>query len=287
VSGFSGEFESEGMKKHLRELKPNRFEDLVAMNALYRPGPMDYIPEFIARKNGKKKVIYDLPMMEEYLSETYGITVYQEQVMLLSRLLANFTRGESDTLRKAMGKKNEALMFELKERFVGGCLANPRFVKECRQVQKNPEEVIEKIWKDWEAFASYAFNKSHSVSYAYVAYQTGYLKANYPAEFMAANLSRNLNHITEITKFMQECKRMRLNVLGPDVNESFVKFTVTRRGDIRFGMAAVKGVGEGAVNDIIAAREKNGDFKDIFDFAERVNLQFLRRKAGTEPEAET
>jgi len=272
------QFESEGMKKHLRDLKPNRFEDLVAMNALYRPGPMDYIPEFIARKNGKKKVIYDLPMMEEYLSETYGITVYQEQVMLLSRLLANFTRGESDTLRKAMGKKNEALMFELKERFVGGCLANPRFVKECRQVQKNPEEVIEKIWKDWEAFASYAFNKSHSVSYAYVAYQTGYLKANYPAEFMAANLSRNLNHITEITKFMQECKRMRLNVVQIHVNESFVKFTVTRRGDIRFGMAAVKGVGEGAVNDIIAAREKNGDFKDIFDFAERVNLQSVNKR---------
>ncbi len=272
------QFESEGMKKHLRDLKPNRFEDLVAMNALYRPGPMDYIPEYINRKNGRKKVEYDLPMMEEYLSETYGITVYQEQVMLLSRLLANFTRGESDTLRKAMGKKNEALMFKLKERFVGGCLSNPRFMEECGQVHKNPEEVIEKIWKDWEAFASYAFNKSHSVCYAYISYQTGYLKANYPAEFMAANLSRNLNHITEITKFMQECKRMNLHVLSPDVNESFVKFTVNRKGDIRFGMGAVKGVGEGAVNDMIAARQKEGDFRDIFDFAERINLQSVNKR---------
>lgn len=272
------QFESEGMKKHLRELKPNRFEDLVAMNALYRPGPMDYIPEFIARKNGKKRVEYDLPMMEKYLSETYGITVYQEQVMLLSRLLANFTRGESDTLRKAMGKKIEALMAKLKERFVEGCLTNPRFVEECHQVNKVAREVIEKIWGDWESFASYAFNKSHSVCYAYVAYQTGYLKAHYPAEFMAANLSRNLSHITEITKFMQECKRMKLNVLGPDINESFVKFTVNRHGDIRFGMAAVKGVGEGVVNDIVAEREKGGEYRDIFDFAERVNLQSVNRK---------
>lgn len=272
------QFESEGMKKHLRELKPNRFEDLVAMNALYRPGPMDYIPEFIARKNGKKKVEYDLPMMEEYLSETYGITVYQEQVMLLSRLLANFTRGESDTLRKAMGKKMEALMAKLKERFVEGCTGNPRFIEECRQVNKVPKELIEKIWGDWESFASYAFNKSHSVCYAHVAYQTGYLKAHYPAEFMAANLSRNLSHITEITKFMQECQRMKLNVKGPDINESYVKFTVNRRGDIRFGMAAVKGVGEGVVNDIVAERKKGGDFRDIFDFAERVNLQSVNKK---------
>lgn len=272
------QFESEGMKKHLRELKPNRFEDLVAMNALYRPGPMDYIPEFIARKNGRKQVEYDLPMMELYLSETYGITVYQEQVMLLSRLLANFTRGESDTLRKAMGKKIESLMFKLKERFVEGCMTNPRFIGECEMVSKKPEDVIEKIWKDWESFASYAFNKSHSVCYAYVAYQTGYLKAHYPAEFMAANLSRNLNHITEITKFMQECKRMKMNVLGPDVNESFVKFTVNKKGDIRFGMGAIKGVGEGAVNDIITARQKEGDFTDIFDFAERVNLQSVNKR---------
>lgn len=272
------QFESDGMKKYLRELKPNRFEDLVAMNALYRPGPMDYIPEYISRKHGRKKVEFDLPMMEKYLSETYGITVFQEQVMLLSRLLANFTRGESDTLRKAMGKKDESLMKKLQVRFVEGCKANEQFIAECQLVNKKPEELIEKIWKDWAAFASYAFNKSHSVCYAYVAYQTGYLKAHYPAEFMAANLSRNLNHITEITKFMQECNRMGLNVLGPDVNESFVKFMVNRKGDIRFGMAAVKGVGEGAVMDIISARQKGGDFKDVFDFVERVNLQSANKK---------
>ena len=272
------QFESEGMKKHLRELKPNRFEDLVAMNALFRPGPMDYIPEYIARKHGRKQVAYDLPMMEEYLSETYGITVFQEQVMLLSRLLANFTRGNSDTLRKAMGKKDESLMKDLKQKFVSGCHGNPRFISECEEVGKKPAEVIEKIWRDWEAFASYAFNKSHSVCYAYIAYQTGYLKAYYPAEFMAANLSRNLSNITEITKFMQECKRMHLNVLGPDVNESFVKFMVNKKGDIRFGLAAVKGVGEGAVNEIIHARENGGEFTDIFDFSERVNLQTVNKK---------
>ncbi len=272
------QFESEGMKKHLRELKPNRFEDLVAMNALYRPGPMVYIPEYIARKNGQSKVEYDLPMMEIYLSETYGITVYQEQVMLLSMLLANFTRGESDMLRKAMGKKIKDMMVNLKERFIQGCTGNDRFISECSQVNKNPEDVIEKIWKDWEAFAAYAFNKSHSVCYAYVAYQTGYLKAHYPSEFMAANLSRNLSHLTEITKFMQECKRMNMNVLGPDVNESYIKFTVNKNGDIRFGMAAVKGVGEGAVNDIITARKKGGDFKDIYDFVERVNLQSVNKR---------
>ncbi|MFZ5428776.1 MAG: DNA polymerase III subunit alpha [Bacteroidota bacterium] len=272
------QFESDGMKKHLRDLKPNRFEDLVAMNALYRPGPMDYIPDYIARKHGRKRVEYDLPMMEKYLSETYGITVFQEQVMLLSRLLANFTRGDSDTLRKAMGKKIESLMNQLKEKFVSGCKNNPQFIGECEEVKKRPDEVIEKIWKDWEAFASYAFNKSHSVCYAYIAYQTGYLKAHYPAEFMAANLSRNLSHITEITKFMQECKRMKLNVLGPDVNESFIKFMVNRKGDIRFGMAAVKGVGEGAVQEIINARKKGGEFRDIFDFSERVNLQTVNKK---------
>jgi DNA polymerase III subunit alpha len=272
------QFESDGMKKNLRELKANRFEDLVAMNALYRPGPMVYIPDYIARKNGLKKVEYDLPMMEIYLSETYGITVYQEQVMLLSRLLANFTRGESDTLRKAMGKKNEQLMFKLKERFIEGCMSNPDFINECVQNEKKPEDQIDKIWKDWESFAQYAFNKSHSVCYAYVAYQTGYLKANYPAEFMAANLSRNLNHITEITKFMQECNRMNRKVLGPDVNESIVKFTVNRKGEIRFGMAAIKGVGEGAVNEILTARQKGGMFRDIYDFAERVNLQTVNKK---------
>ena len=272
------QFESDGMKKHLRDLKPNRFEDLVAMNALYRPGPMEYIPDYIARKHGRQKVDYDLPMMEKYLSETYGITVFQEQVMLLSRLLAGFTRGDSDTLRKAMGKKITALMDKLKVKFVEGCKANFQFVDECKLKGKKTEDVIEKIWKDWEAFASYAFNKSHSVCYAHIAYQTGYLKAHFPAEFMAANLSRNLNNITDITKLMRECKRMRLNVLGPDVNESFIKFTANKNGDIRFGMGAVKGVGAGAAQDIITAREKNGNFKTIFDLAENVNLQTVNKK---------
>ena len=272
------QFESDGMKKHLRDLKPNRFEDLVAMNALYRPGPMEYIPDYIARKHGRQKVDYDLPMMEKYLDETYGITVFQEQVMLLSRLLGNFTRGDSDTLRKAMGKKITALMEKLKEKFIVGCKNNENFTRECTEVNKDPDDVIEKIWKDWEAFASYAFNKSHSVCYAHIAYQTGYLKAHYPAEFMAANLSRNLNNITDITKFMKECKRMKMNVLGPDVKESFVKFTVNKDGDIRFGMGAIKGVGGGAVLDIIKAREEKGMFVDIFDFAEKVNLQSVNKK---------
>jgi len=272
------QFESEGMKKHLRELKPNRFEDLVAMNALYRPGPMEYIPAYIARKHGRQKVEYDLPMMEKYLSETYGITVFQEQVMLLSRLLANFTRGDSDTLRKAMGKKITALMDKLKVKFVEGCKNNFKFIDECNLVGKDPDKVVEKIWKDWEAFASYAFNKSHSVCYAHIAYQTGYLKAHFPGEFMAANLSRNLNNITEITKLMTECNRMGLNVLGPDVNESFIKFTANKNGNIRFGMAAIKGVGSGAAKDIINARKKNGAFKTIFDFVENVNLRTVNKK---------
>lgn len=272
------QFESEGMKKHLRELKPNRFEDLVAMNALYRPGPMEYIPAYVARKHGRQKVDYDLPMMEKYLSETYGITVFQEQVMLLSRLLANFTRGDSDSLRKAMGKKITSLMDKLKVKFVSGCKANFKFTDECKLVGKDPNDVIEKIWKDWEAFASYAFNKSHSVCYAYIAYQTGYLKAHFPGEFMAANLSRNLNNITDITKLMNECSRMKLNVLGPDVNESFIKFTANRNGNIRFGMGAIKGMGAGAAGDIIAARKKNGPFKDIYDFVETVNLQSVNKK---------
>jgi len=272
------QFESDGMKKHLRDLKPNRFEDLVAMNALYRPGPMEYIPDYIARKHGRQKVDYDLPMMEKYLSDTYGITVFQEQVMLLSRLLAGFTRGDSDTLRKAMGKKIMAVMNKLKVKFVEGCKANFQFVDECKFKGKKPDEVIEKIWKDWEAFASYAFNKSHSVCYAHIAYQTGYLKAHYPAEFMAANLSRNLNNITDITKLMTECKRMKLNVLGPDVNESFVKFTANKNGDIRFGMGAVKGVGRGAVQDIIKARKTFGEFKTIYDVVENVNLQTVNKK---------
>ncbi|QGY43873.1 DNA polymerase III subunit alpha [Maribellus comscasis] len=272
------QFESDGMKKHLRDLKPNRFEDLVAMNALYRPGPMEYIPSYIARKHGRQKVDYDLPMMEKYLSDTYGITVFQEQVMLLSRLLAGFTRGDSDTLRKAMGKKQKAVMDKLKVKFQEGCKANFQFVDECKLKGKKPDDVIEKIWKDWEAFASYAFNKSHSVCYAYIAYQTGYLKAHFPAEFMAANLSRNLNNITDITKLMTECNRMKLHVLGPDVNESFIKFTANKDGDIRFGMGAIKGVGAGAAKDIITAREKNGEFKTIYDFVENVNLQTVNKK---------
>ncbi|MDX9883145.1 MAG: DNA polymerase III subunit alpha [Prolixibacteraceae bacterium] len=272
------QFESPGMKKHLRALKPNRFEDLVAMNALYRPGPMEYIPSFINRKHGREKIEYDHPLMEPYLKDTYGITVYQEQVMLQSRALGGFTRGDSDSLRKAMGKKVKAMMDKLKLKFMEGCKANPEFIKGCEEKKREPEELIEKIWKDWEAFASYAFNKSHSVCYAHVAYQTGYLKAHFPAEFMAANMSRNLNNITEITKLMEESKRMGINVLGPDVNESFIKFMVNKNGNVRFGMAAVKGVGEGAVQDIIRAREKGGEFSDIYDFVERVNLQSVNKK---------
>ena len=272
------QFESDGMKKHLRDLKPNRFEDLVAMNALYRPGPMEYIPDYIARKHGRQKVDYDVPMMEKYLSDTYGITVFQEQVMLLSRLLAGFTRGDSDSLRKAMGKKTMEVMNKLKEKFVNGCKANFQFVDECKNAGKKPEDVIEKIWKDWEAFASYAFNKSHSVCYAYIAYQTGYLKAHFPAEFMAANLSRNLSNITDITKLMTECKRMKLNVLGPDVNESFIKFTANKNGNIRFGMGAIKGVGAGAVQNLIDVRKETGGFNNIYDVVEHVNLQTVNKK---------
>jgi len=272
------QFESEGMKKHLRNLKPNRFEDLVAMNALYRPGPMEYIPDYIERKHGRQKVEYDVPMMEKYLGDTYGITVFQEQVMLLSRLLGGFTRGDSDTLRKAMGKKKMEMMAKLKEKFISGCKANFQFVDECKNKGKKPEDVIEKIWSDWEAFASYAFNKSHSVCYAYVAYQTGYLKAHYPAEFMAANLSRNLSNITDITKLMTECKRMKLNVMGPDVNESFIKFTANKNGNIRFGMGAIKGVGTGAVKNIIDVRQENGNFETIYDVVENVNLQAVNKK---------
>lgn len=273
------QFESPGMKKHLRSLQPNRFEDLVAMNALYRPGPMEYIPDFIERKHGRKEVKYDHPLMEKYLDESYGITVFQEQVMLLSRELGNFTRGQSDTLRKAMGKKKLKLMDELKVLFVEGCLKNEEFIKGCDAEKKDPNELIEKIWKDWVAFASYAFNKSHSVCYAYVAYQTGYLKAHFPAEFMAATLSRNLSNITEVTKLMEECRRMGANVLVPDVNESFARFTVNQDGDIRFGMAAIKGVGESAVDHIIEDREKNGPYQDIFNFVERVNLSTVNKKS--------
>ena len=261
------QFESAGMQKYLKELQPSKFEDLIAMNALYRPGPMDYIPSFIARKHGREEIKYDLPIMEKYLSETYGITVYQEQVMLLSRLLADFTRGQSDELRKAMGKKLIDKMTALKQKFLAGGKKNGY-----------DEKTLLKIWGDWEKFASYAFNKSHATCYSWVAYQTAWLKANYPSEYMAAVLSNNLNNITEITKFMDECKAMGMNVLCPDVNESFLKFSVNSDGDLRFGLAAIKSVGHGAVTDIIAERTKNGPFKDIFDFVERVNLSSCGKK---------
>ncbi|MBN2805037.1 MAG: DNA polymerase III subunit alpha, partial [Prolixibacteraceae bacterium] len=275
------QFESPGMKKWLRLLQPNRFEDLVAMNALYRPGPMEYIPDYVDRKHGRKAIEYAHPVMEEYLDDTYGITVFQEQVMLLSRSLGGFTRGQSDTLRKAMGKKNRALMDKLKVKFIEGCKANPKFVEGFEQSKskyKEIDELIIAIWKDWEAFAEYAFNKSHSVCYAYIAYQTGYLKAHYPAEFMAAVLSRNLSNIDRIALFMDECRHQGINVLGPDVNESYNKFTVNKKGEIRFGMAGVKGVGAGTVSDIIKERDKHGDFTDLYNFTERVNLTSCNKK---------
>ena len=261
------QFESAGMQKYLKELQPSKFEDLIAMNALYRPGPMDYIPSFVARKHGREEIKYDIPVMERYLQDTYGITVYQEQVMLLSRLLANFTRGESDALRKAMGKKLIDKMNELKEKFLTGGKANG-----------HDEKILNKIWGDWEKFASYAFNKSHATCYSWVAYQTAYLKANYPSEYMAAVLSRSLSNISDITKFMDECKVMGIQVLGPDVNESVHKFSVNKEGDIRFGLGAVKGVGESAVMNIIEERTNNGPFKDIFDFVERINLTACNKK---------
>ena len=261
------QFESAGMQKYLKELQPSKFEDLIAMNALYRPGPMDYIPSFIARKQGKEEIKYDIPVMERYLKDTYGITVYQEQVMLLSRLLANFTRGESDALRKAMGKKLIDKMNALKTKFMSGGQANGY-----------DEATLQKFWSDWEKFASYAFYKSHATCYSWVAYQTAYLKANYPSEYMAAVLSRSLSNITDITKFMDECKAMGIQVLGPDVNESFLKFSVDKNKNIRFGLGAVKGVGESAVQNIIDERKKNGPFKSIFDFVERVNLTACNKK---------
>jgi len=260
------QFESDGMKKHLKGLKPNRFGDLIAMNALYRPGPMEYIPSFINRKHEREKIAYDLPEMEEHLKETYGITVYQEQVMLLSQKLAGFTKGQADSLRKAMGKKIKAMMDELKGLFVKGAQENGHDLK-----------IIEKIWKDWEAFAQYAFNKSHSTCYAYLAYQTAYLKAHYPAEFMAAVLSRNLSNTDKVGMFMDECKRMGISILGPDVNESLLRFNVNKQGALRFGMAAIKGVGEAAVEKIIEIR-RDGEFKDIFDFVERVNLRTVNKR---------
>ena len=264
------QYESPGMQKYMRELKPTVFADLIAMNALYRPGPLEYIPSFIDRKHGREEIHYDLPA-EEYkarLAETYGITVYQEQVMLLSQDLAGFTKGQADTLRKAMGKKQIAVLEKMK----------PLFISQAAE-RGHDEKALEKIWKDWEAFASYAFNKSHSTCYAWVAYQTAYLKAHYPAEYMAAVLSNNMNDIKQVTFFMEECKRMGLTVLGPDVNESYAKFSVNKEGAVRFGMAAIKGVGGIAVDSIINERKENGHYKSIFDVAKRVDLRTCNKKA--------
>ena len=261
------QYESLGMQKYLRDLKPTIFEDLIAMNALYRPGPLEYIPSFVRRKNGQEKIQYDIPIMEDYLKETYGITVYQEQVMQLSQKLANFSKGDADLLRKAMGKKIFSLLEKLKPNFINGGISNGY-----------SEEILEKIWKDWQAFASYAFNKSHSTCYALIAYQTAYLKAHYPAEYMAAVLSNNMNDIKQVSFFMEECKHMNINVLGPDLNESFYKFTVNDDNAIRFGMGAVKGVGESAVSAIIESR-KESKYNSIFDFAKRVDLRSANKKA--------
>jgi DNA polymerase-3 subunit alpha len=262
------QYESPGMQKHMKDLKPTVFDDLIAMNALYRPGPMEYIPSFIARKHGKEAIDYDLPEMEEYLKETYGITVYQEQVMLLSQKLADFTKGEADVLRKAMGKKQKAVLDKMK----------PKFIEQAAAKGMDKDK-LEKIWKDWEAFASYAFNKSHSTCYAWIAYQTAYLKAHYPAEYMAAVLSNNMNDIKSVTFFMEECKRMRLPVLGPDVNESYYKFSVNKDNAVRFGMGAIKGVGHGAVKTIVDNRKENGPYKSIFDLAKRIDLRAANKKS--------
>ena len=251
----------------MKDLKPTVFADLIAMNALYRPGPMDYIPSFIKRKHGEEEITYDLPEMEEYLKETYGITVYQEQVMLLSQKLAGFSKGDADVLRKAMGKKQKEVLDKMK----------PQFLENASQ-KGHPVEILEKIWTDWEAFASYAFNKSHSTCYAWIAYQTAYLKAHYPAEYMAAVLSNNMNDIKQVTFFMEECRRMGLQVLGPDVNESYYKFTVNNKGAIRFGMGAIKGVGGNAVATIVENRKKE-PYKSIFDLAKRIDLRAANKKA--------
>jgi len=263
------QYESPGMQKHLKDLKPSVFDDLIAMNALYRPGPMEYIPSFIARKHGREEIAYDLADMEEYLKETYGITVYQEQVMLLSQKLAGFSKGEADVLRKAMGKKSFALLEQLKPKFLNG-----------GEAKGHSREILEKVWKDWEAFAAYAFNKSHSTCYAWIAYQTAYLKAHYPAEYMAAVLSNNMSDIKQVTFFMEECKRMKLTVLGPDVNESYYKFSVNKENAVRFGMGAVKGVGSGAVATIAENRKtEKGAYKSIFDMAKRIDLRGANKKA--------
>ncbi len=261
------QYESPGMQKHMKDLKPTVFADLIAMNALYRPGPMEYIPSFIRRKHGLEEIEYDLPAMEEYLKETYGITVYQEQVMLLSQKLAGFTKGEADVLRKAMGKKSKSVLDDMK----------PRFIAQASE-RGHAADKLEKVWKDWEAFASYAFNKSHSTCYAWIAYQTAYLKAHYPAEYLAAVLSNNMNDIKQVTFFMEECKRMGLAILGPDVNESFYKFTVNDQGAVRFGMGAVKGVGGNAVATIVENR-KDGKYKSVFDLAKRIDLRSANKRA--------
>jgi DNA polymerase-3 subunit alpha len=261
------QFESQGMQKHMKDLKPDRFEDLIAMNALYRPGPIAYIPNYIARKHGREPVTYDLDAMEEHLKDTYGITVYQEQVMLLSQKLANFTKGDADVLRKAMGKKDRPTLDRLKPKFIEGAKSNG-----------HDETILEKVWTDWEAFAQYAFNKSHSTCYAFVAFQTGYLKAHYPAEYMSSVLTHNQSNIEKVTFFMEECKRMGLPVLGPDVNESQVNFSVNKKGEIRFGLGAIKGVGEAAVEEIIRERDENGPFKTLFDLTSRVNLRAVNKK---------
>ena len=262
------QYESPGMQKHMRDLKPTVFADLIAMNALYRPGPIEYIPSFIRRKQGDEEISYDLPEMEEYLKETYGITVYQEQVMLLSQKLADFTKGEADVLRKAMGKKQISVLDKMKPKFINQAAAKGMAA-----------DKLEKIWTDWEEFASYAFNKSHSTCYAWIAYQTAYLKAHYPAEYMAAVLSNNMNDIKQVTFFMEECKRMKLNVLGPDVNESYYKFSVNKDNAVRFGMGAIKGVGHGAVKTIVEERKNEGPYKSIFDFAKRIDLRAANKKA--------
>ena len=261
------QYESHGMQKYMKELKPTEFEDLIAMNALYRPGPLEYIPEFIDRKHGRKPVIYDLPDMAEYLEETYGVTIYQEQVMLLSQKLANFTKGQADRLRKGMGKKKKKEIDALYPLFIEGGTGNG-----------HPKDVLDKVWKDWEAFASYAFNKSHSTCYAFVAFQTAYLKAHYPAEFMASVLTHNKNDISKITFFLQECKRMGLEVLGPSVNESASDFSVNKDGHVRFGLSALKGVGEGPVEEILKEREANGPFESLFDMVRRLSLRAINKK---------
>ncbi|MBX2929362.1 MAG: DNA polymerase III subunit alpha [Saprospiraceae bacterium] len=261
------QYESAGMQKYMKELVPTTFEDLIAMNALYRPGPLEYIPEFIDRKHGRKPVVYDLPAMESYLADTYGITVYQEQVMLLSQKLAGFSKGQADVLRKAMGKKQKAVLDSMHPKFLEG-----------GQERGHPADVLNKVWKDWEAFASYAFNKSHSTCYAFVAFQTAYLKAHYPGEFMASVLTHNKSNLEQVTFFLSECRRMNIEVLGPDINESVSDFSVNKEGQIRFGLSALKGVGEGPVDSILQERRKNGPFKSIFDIMQRLPLQAINKR---------